>query len=878
MNGWRGHGRWATLIAACAALACGLAGPALADHPQPPPDISKLEYAPVGHFKPGDPLPAANDADAVTSLMDGKLFNPSGSYNAFDTNVFEVLALPYRAAGDPSGGDAYGNGGDAEHGRCGPDSGADARPRKGDFAETAGACPNHQLEYVEHYEARMRDILGDFGMTFHRYEFENPGSSNTQAGRAINPAAVVPGADHPEDTVIIGAHFDQTDDGPASAWDSQEGHAQVIRVAKLMADYWRRTGTRPSATVKFIPWDGEESGTLGSQDYAENNVVPGQEDRVRGYWNTDPCSGGYPAYRYGNPADRVDLGIQLANPRPSDDPATLSDTAPPASAAPRMNEFNANARRWTEEVFDHLDDSLTLAPGVQKEIFVSTAEGGPTGGDIAPEGDRSGRYDVVLGNGRAIAFSSDWANFERLGIPFYNPGPEITGPSSQLEPGNPDALVILHSPLDNMKTLNAYSGGAKDGESFSEGWIKGMEMCSHLLAWGMLQPEQAGASKPSAGELVAYYEALPNEASRGKPVTFDASGSHVIAEKSQSGKDKLEYRWDFGDGTTGAGRVASHVYEESGVYQSRLTVRRGKRSDTMNVPITVLRGVAGPGPLLAALPATDPDGNIALSWTWDDPRTTGYAVEEGTGVSAVMSDGAENLGAWTTETTNTKLQPWQPASSAPAVQGPKRRSGSDSLWTGIAAQDQRLVIGREGGGTSSLTSKDGIALPAGRSSILTYWADLSSDANDYVRVEVAQAEAGHDEHWETVEYWGGDAFARGWPDAGGYTTTHPVNRTSTRFLKHTVDLSDYAGKTVRLRFSYVLGPAFYVNVWRPGVYIDDISVEAADFSQIATTPTDLKTYEATGRANGTYLYRVRALFGDAPTSDPGNVERTTVAR
>lgn len=869
-----------TAVLALAVFGLVTAPAARADHPQIEPDITKLEYAPIGHFKPGDPLPDANDAAAVTELMEGKLFNPSGKYNAFDTNVFEVLALPYRATGDSSAGDPYGNAGAAQHGLCGddPHTPADGRPRKGELAEVAGACPNHQLEYVEHYEARMRDILGDFGMTFHRYEFENPGSSNTQNGRGINPAAVVPGSTHPGQTVIIGAHYDQTDEGPASAWDSQEGHAQVIRVAKLMADYWKKTGTRPAVTVKFVPWDAEESGTIGSKDYAQNNVVPGQEEKVLGYWNTDPCSGGYPAYRYGNPADRVDLGIQLANPRPSDDPATLSDTSPPPSAAERFLAFNQNARRWTEEVFDHLDDELTLAPDVKRQIFVSTAEGGPQGGDIAPEGDRSGRYDVVIGNARAIAFSSDWANFERLGIPFYNPGPEITGPSSQLDLGNPDALAILHNPLDNMQTLNAYSGGAKDGKQFSEGWMKGMEMCAHLLAWGMLQPEQAGAVDASAKRLVAYYEALPNEASRNKPVRFDASGSHFAADKGAITRG-LSYTWDFGDGTKAKGRVVDHVYKRQGVYRSKLTVRGRGLSDTMSVPITVVRGLPRSAPVLARLPAEDADGNVDLSWTWSHPQTTGFAVEEGTGVTTGFSNGAESLDGWTAEKpTEDKLQPWQLATSpTQKPQGAKRRSGADAFWTGIATQDQKLVVGRLGRGVSSLTLNDPVTLPEGRSTILSYWADLSSDANDFVRVEVAEAD-GHDEHWDVVEAWGGSAFARGFPDIGGYTTTHPVNRTSSRFLKHTVDLSDYAGKSVKLRFSYVLGAAYYINVWRPGLYIDDISLESADFAEIATTAADVKTYKAKDRPDGDYLYRVRALLGDAPGTPPGNVERTTVRR
>ena len=60
---------------------------------------------------------------------------------------------------------------------------------------------------------RRWDVLGDFGVTFRRYEFLNPTdstqgdsfgppllSTNTQGGRAMNPAAIVPGAEHPEET------------------------------------------------------------------------------------------------------------------------------------------------------------------------------------------------------------------------------------------------------------------------------------------------------------------------------------------------------------------------------------------------------------------------------------------------------------------------------------------------------------------------------------------------------------------------------------------------------------------------------------------------------------------------------------------------------
>lgn len=99
-----------------------------------------------------------------------------------------------------------------------------------------------------------------------------------------------------------------------------------------------------------------------------------------------------------------------------------------------------------------------------------------------------------------------------------------------------------------------------------------------------------------------------------------------------------------------------------------------------------------------------------------------------------------------------------------------------------------------------------------------------------------------------------------------------------RFERRTVDLSQYAGHTVRLRFSYVLGAAQFVNVWRTGWYVDDISLVATEFRQIGTTME--KTFQVTARRAGTYLYRVRAEFDNGTRSGPSNVEqvRVTVGR
>jgi hypothetical protein len=426
-------GRRALVAAALtAACAVGWTAPATADHGQPARDISKLDYDPISEFEHGEDIPEPAQAEAFfTPRMEGRTYpGPEGKYNAFDTNVFETLMLPFRAANDTNPNDPYGNGGDPRHGFCKVATAAEQQAqRPGNLALQAGICPNHALEYMAYYEETMQDILGEFGVTMHRYEFMAPepalGSippDNTLGGKSYNIAAVVPGADHADEQVIIGAHYDQTNDGPASTWDSAEGHAQIIRVAKQMADYWKATGTRPSATIKFIPWGGEEAGTLGSLDYVEENIVPGQEDKVRGYWNTDPCAGGYPTYREGNPANRIPLGIQLA--RPTEVPDEF------AAQRPRITEFNAKATQVVEDFFNKQDDVVKLGPAGgtahPRPIFVSNAEAASEGSGTS---DINTEQGVKIGSSRPVLFSSDWKNFLAKGIPFFNPGPEVTGPS-----------------------------------------------------------------------------------------------------------------------------------------------------------------------------------------------------------------------------------------------------------------------------------------------------------------------------------------------------------------------------------------------------------------------------------------------------------------
>lgn len=579
-------------------LALAAAPAAMATHPQPAVDNSKIAYDPVGHFKAGDAIPAdfGKACETVQPLVKDGVFNPSGKFHAHDNSIYEVFCLPFRDQGDLSDADPLGNGGgESRHGYC---AGAEPAGNIVTDPAAAGACPNHQLEFIKHFKTQMEAILGDFGVSFDVHEYEQDAGScriaredETKPCIGRLPMAVIAGSDHPEQHIVIGSHYDQTETGPASVWDSQEGHAEMIRVAKIMADYWKATGTRPASTVKFVPMDGEEDGLLGSVEYVNNVVPPEGEGNVRGYFNADPCAGGYPAFHYGG-ANRIDMGIQLG----------VSDEAD-------VQAWNEKVQGGlVEGVFDRVDDVLENRAGF--EIFVSTAEGLPgVGGDI-------GR-DVFIDFQSPVLFGSDWQNFISVGIPIFNPTPRVTGPQTSEDGGTPEntssvtnppeGLYQFHTPLDNFQTMSRYSGQDPTGMQFSEAYIKGMEFCSSMLAEAMLQPEMGGTQKADT-KPVAHFDALPNEATVGSFVNFNGSASHQYADAASYKlvpREGLQLKWDFGDGTQAAfGDKVKHAYKKAGTFDAKLTVtnRETGASASFTLPIVVEEGTGSD---------VDPSGQFA---------------------------------------------------------------------------------------------------------------------------------------------------------------------------------------------------------------------------------------------------------------------------
>jgi hypothetical protein len=83
---------------------------------------------------------------------------------------------------------------------------------------------------------------------------------------SYNVVGEIRGATRPDEVVVMGAHLDSWDLGDG-ALDNGANVAMVIDVARQI----RRLGLRPARTVRFVLWNGEEQGLIGSWRYTQTH-------------------------------------------------------------------------------------------------------------------------------------------------------------------------------------------------------------------------------------------------------------------------------------------------------------------------------------------------------------------------------------------------------------------------------------------------------------------------------------------------------------------------------------------------------------------------------------------------------------------------------
>jgi carboxypeptidase Q len=176
---------------------------------------------------------------------------------------------------------------------------------------------------------------------------------------APNVVGEIRGGDRAAEWVVVGAHLDSWDVGPA-AQDNATGVATVLDAARAIA----ALGARPRRSIRFALWGGEEQGQLGSTAYARAHAA--ELDNCVAALNSDAGTGRLIGWTAPNRPDVVAAVRPLVRPLrdiarvefdTSSRYAFQSDGAPFVRAGIPMLDVNADDSRY-EEIHHKTADTI----------------------------------------------------------------------------------------------------------------------------------------------------------------------------------------------------------------------------------------------------------------------------------------------------------------------------------------------------------------------------------------------------------------------------------------------------------------------------------------------------------------------------------------
>ena len=147
------------------------------------------------------------------------------------------------------------------------------------FTTAIGVLPAAQIGRDD--ALAIRDLLtkGAVRVSLDLINRVSPGATTVS-----NVIADIPGRDHPDEWVVVGAHLDSWDFGPG-AQDNATGVAMVLEAARAIA----ALPQPPRRSIRFALWGGEEQGQLGSADYVRSHAS--ELDRIVALLNADAGTG-----------------------------------------------------------------------------------------------------------------------------------------------------------------------------------------------------------------------------------------------------------------------------------------------------------------------------------------------------------------------------------------------------------------------------------------------------------------------------------------------------------------------------------------------------------------------------------------------------------
>jgi M6 family metalloprotease-like protein len=242
----------------------------------------------------------------------------------------------------------------------------------------------------------------------------------------------------------------------------------------------------------------------------------------------------------------------------------------------------------------------------------------------------------------------------------------------------------------------------------------------------------------------------------------------------------------------------------------------------------------------------DPDTDGAYEMTWQRPEGAvgPDTLQEATVLESVVDDDAESgLGQWTVEQSEPVTAPNWEASTA----HPKPGATGTSFYANPTSEQQTQ------NSSATLTFNDPIDIPEGFSATLTFREWYFNEDDDRGIVEVSPDDG---VSWDAV--YTNSRPMGALPDEGAAALAEEA------LVQRTVDLSSYAGKSIRLRFKFALGESNYYFFTQYGWYVDDIKLQISNFADVLTTPDEIGALA--DRTNGTYYYRVRTRYAAGPVT------------
>jgi PKD repeat protein len=385
-------------------------------------------------------------------------------------------------------------------------------------------------QYVyEHFES--------LGLPTTYFTYTLPGS-----GARRNVIAEQTGIEQPDSIYLIAAHLDSTSQDPYNlapgADDNASGSTGVLVAADILSQY------ELDCTVRYALFTGEEQGLYGSYAYAQSAYNNG--DNIQAVLNLDMI--GYNSdsspeielhTRYSSPGDQaiaslfaevvdaynLDLVPQLVP-----DGITASDHYsfwqfgyPGILAIEDMQDFNPYYHTTADQV-----EALDL------QYFTEFVKA--TVGTLAHMGclqNKGSLAGTVTDSESGSPIPGTSISAQRAAAQTFSTTSELDG-TYQLE--------LVEGSYDVTAVADGYESYSASGVDITKGVTTTLDIA--------LDPCRLQD---------ADFTYAPAEPLSGMPVVFTGTAS-------TNSSTPVSYRWDFGDGHTGSGRVASHTYTISDTY------------------------------------------------------------------------------------------------------------------------------------------------------------------------------------------------------------------------------------------------------------------------------------------------------------------------